>query len=273
MHRIAALVLGAIVLAGCALAPVPTRRPVSTAAPDPSTAAVEPTIAPPTVATSPTPAELRAHGDPLEPPPVPDAAACDSLLRADEAAAAAIRTDLRIPAIATDPATVASVARDPAASTATLGIPLTAAETAALRTDRGPNPQATEAIEAWVNVGAADRFGGIWIDPPGSHSYVVAIVDGDSATLSIARCLEKADTRYVWASLSIREGRARAQRIAADMQALRAQGVEVNSVGYQENEGTVVVGVTHPTSELQTLFLARYGPPLRLEEEGPIVEY
>ena len=208
-----------------------------------------------------------------EPGPVPEPAACDALLRADQAVAAAIRTDLHVPEIPSDQGTIAAVADDPAASTETLGIPLTSNETAALRRNGVAVHDPTAAIANWVNVGAADRFGGLWIDPPGSEHFVVAIVGGDPATLTLARCLERVDTRYVWANLSIGEGRAKAHRIGSDIQALQAQGLDINGVGYRENEGTVVVGVTTPTSELLTLLLARYGPPLRLEQMGPVVEF
>lgn len=269
MRRFAALVLVALAASGCATTPpAPSAPGDAPAAPGPSRASSE--------APAPTPGATlvveRVHGEPLDAGPKPDPAACDTRLRSETAVAMAIRADLHVQAIATDQATIERVAKDPGASTKALGIPLTASEAAALQKDRGAGEPA-DAIQAWVNVGAANRFGGLWIDPPGSHSYVVAIVDGDPDTLALARCLERVETRYAWANLSIGEGRAHAQRIANDMQALRAQGVEINSVGYLENEGTVVVGVTHPSSELQTLFLARYGPPLRLEEEGPIIEY
>jgi hypothetical protein len=198
---------------------------------------------------------------------------CDTRLRSEETAAAAIRVDLRVPEIATDPTAIAAIAKDPAASTETLGIPLTAAEAAALRKQGMVVGDPSATITYWVNVGAPDRFGGVWIEPPGSSHFVVAIVNGDPATLALARCLERVDTRYAWADLSIGEGRAKAHRIGSDIQALQAQGMEINGVGYRENEGNVVVGVTHPSSELLTLLLARYGPPLRLEEMGPVIEY
>ena len=271
MTRFSALLaLIAVVAIACAQAPNVTSRPNGSAdsnQPSPFAPTATPALPPAT------PAVQHAHGDPLGPGSMPDAAACDALLRADQAVAAAIRTDLHEPEIPNDPGTVAAVAEDPAASTEVLGIPLTAREAAALQKNQIAVHDPTAAIENWVNVGAADRFGGLWIDPPGSQHYVVAIVDGDPATLTLARCLERVDTRYVWANTSIGEGRARAHRIGSDMQALRAQGLDINGVGYRENEGTVVVGATTPTSELLSLLLARYGPPLRLEQMGPVVEY
>jgi len=271
MTRLAAVIaLIAVVAIACGRAPDVTSGPIaSDHADQPSPLAPTATPAAPPA----TPAVEHAHGDPLVPGPVPDPAACDALLRAEQAVAAAIRTDLHTPEIASDQGTVAAVADDPAASTETLGIPLTAREAAALQKNQIAVDDPTAAIENWVNVGAADRFGGLWIDPPGSKHYVVAIVDGDPATLTLARCLERVDTRYVWANLSIGEGRARAHRIGTDMLALRAQGLDINGVGYRENEGTVVVGVTTPTPELLSLLLARYGPPLRLEQMGPSVEF
>jgi hypothetical protein len=268
MRRFAGFALAAIVAAGCGSSlPAPSTDASRSEAPGQS--------APPTAAATAaaTPLAEHLHGEPLDAGPTPNSAACDARLRSEETVAAAIRTDLRVPEIAADPATIAAVAKDPAASTDVLGIPLTAAETAALRRQGMVVGDPSATISNWVNVGAPDRFGGVWIDPPGSNRYVVAIVNGDPATLALARCLERVDTRYAWANLSIGEGRARAHRIGNDMQALRAQGMEINGVGYRENEGNVVVGVTHPSTELLTLLLAQYGPPLRLEEMGPAIEY
>jgi hypothetical protein len=267
MRRLAGIALAALVALGCGQSlPAPSSQPIASVGPGKTAPPAAPATAPPT------PLADHVHGEPLDAGPAPAAAHCDARLRKEEAAAAAIRTDLRVPEIATDPATIDAVARDPAASTKTLGIPLTAAETAALRKQGMVVDDPSATITYWVNVGAPERFGGVWIDPPGSTHYVAAIVNGDPATLALARCLERVDTRYAWASLSIGEGRALANRIGADMQALRAQGMEINGVGYRENEGNVVVGVTHPTSELLSLLLARYGPPLRLEEMGPVVD-
>ena len=217
----------------------------------------------------------HAHGEPIAvvPSGAPDAAACDLRLRAEQLAAQRIRQELRTDGISVDPVAVKTAAGDPGATTAVLGIPLTASELNAL-TKSGSALDGASALSYWVSAGAPERFGGIWIDPPGTSRYVVAIVGGDADTLGLARCLAEAnggvDVHFVWANVSLAEGRALAERIGNDMAALRASGVQINGVGYQENEGTVIVGVTAPTPELERQLIERYGQPIRLEKQGPL---
>jgi len=224
---------------------------------------------------APAPSIAHAHGEPIQVDPsgAPDAAGCDVRLRAEQLAAQRIRQELRTDGISVDPVAVKTAAGDPGATTAVLGIPLTASELNAL-TKSGSALDAASALSYWVSAGAPERFGGIWIDPPGSSRFVVAIVGGDADTLELARCLATAnggvDVHFVWANVSLAEGRALAARIGNDMQALRASGVQINAVGYQENEGTVIVGVTAPTPELERQLIERYGQPIRLEQQGPL---
>jgi hypothetical protein len=123
----------------------------------------------------------------------------------------------------------------------------------------------------WVSAGAPERFGGIWIDPPGSNRYVIAIVGGDPDTLALARCFEGPDVRYVWATVSKLDGEALKDRIGADMDAWRGRGVPVNSVDYDETRGVVVVGVTTVNDALVQEFQAKYGPLVRLKVQGPFI--
>jgi hypothetical protein len=222
------------------------------------------------------PSVAHAHGEPIpvDPSDAPDAAGCDVRLRAEQLAAQRIREELRTDGISVDPVAVKTAAGDPGATTAVLGIPLTASELNAL-TKSGSALDGASALSYWVSAGAPERFGGIWIDPPGSSRFVVAIVGGDADTLGLARCLAAAnggvDVHFVWANVSLADGRALAARIGNDMQALRASGVQINGVGYQENEGTVIVGVTAPTPELERQLIERYGQPIRLEQQGPVI--
>jgi hypothetical protein len=185
-------------------------------------------------------------------------------------AAARIRTELRVDGVSTDPIAVKAAAADPASNLTMLGIPLTAAEAQAVR-DSHMETDPNTPLGFWVNAGAPERFGGIWIDPPGSNRYVVAIVGGDPDTLALTRCFEGPDVRYVWATVSKRDGLAVADRIGADMGAWRARGVPVNTVSYDETKGLVVVGITDVTPALVQQFQAQYGPLVRLEVSGPIV--
>ena len=212
----------------------------------------------------------HAFGEALDPGPKPAAGVCEERLRSEQAAAARIRTELRADEVSSDPAAIKAAAADPAADLSMLGIPLTAAETQALRRS-GLAMDAATPLAYWVSVGAPSRFGGIWIDPPGSNRFVVAVVGGDPDTLGLARCVEGPDVRYVWAAVSLTDGEAIKDRIGADIGAWRARGVAVNSVDFDETNGVVTVGVTEVNDALVQQFQAMYGPVVRLKVEGPAV--
>lgn len=90
----------------------------------------------------------------------------------------------------------------------------------------------------------------------------------DSAAVRAAAADPTASTELLGIPLTTVEGN---KRMGSDMQAMRASGIEVNGVGYRENEGTVVVGMTRITPDLERLFLERHGGPLRLDEQPPSV--
>jgi hypothetical protein len=213
---------------------------------------------------------LHAYGEPLDAGPKPAAHACQQRLRSEQVAAARIRTELRVDGVSTEAVAIKAAAADPTSDLTMLGIPLTAAEAQAIRRSGTAIDPGTP-LAFWVNAGAPERFGGIWIDPPGSNRYVAAVVGGDPDTLALARCVEGPDARYVWATVSMADGQAVADRIGADMQGWRARGVPVNLVDYDETKGVVVVGVTTVTDALVQQFQSQYGPLVRLEVEGPIV--
>jgi hypothetical protein len=213
---------------------------------------------------------LHPYGEALDAGQKPTADACQQRLRSEQVAAARIRTELGVDGVSAEPVAVKAAAADPTTDLTMLGIPLTAAEMQAIRTSGTAMDPATP-LGFWVNAGAPERFGGIWIDPPGSNRYVVAVVGGDLDTLALTRCVEAPDTRYVWATVSKADGEAVKDRIGADMDAWRGHGVLVNSVDYDETTGAVVVGVTTVTDALAQEFQATYGPLVRLEVQGPIV--
>jgi hypothetical protein len=125
-----------------------------------------------------------------------------------------------------------AAAADPTADTATVGIPLTAGELTALRAS-GIALDRSAPIRYWVQVGEPGRFGGVWMDPPGSGRLVVAIPDSDPAAATLARCLDAgADVPHVAATRSLADLNALNARISADMGSLRSGGVLIQSVGW-----------------------------------------
>ncbi len=210
-----------------------------------------------------------AHGVPIDPGPRPSADECGRMIRADLAAAKRIRADLRLDGVPSDDGAVQAAASDPGADLSTLGIPLQASEVNAIgKSGIGLDEHSSLAI--LVHAGAPERFGGIWIDPPGTDRYVVAVIGPDVATLARARCVEGANTHYVTARMSLEAGQAIQDRITADWQALAAQGIKLAMIAYDETKGIVVVGVTGLTEEIRRRLTEKYGD-IVVEEQGPIV--
>lgn len=211
-------------------------------------------------------------GEPLDPGLRPDAAACRRQLTADIDAAKRLRTELRIDGISSTDAAVTAAADDPGADVATLGIPLTTTELATLRAS-GTLIDHSSPLVFWVQAAEPGRFGGIWIDPPGSSRYVVAILNSDRAALTLARCLDgEVDVRYVAATRSVADHNALVARISADMDELRSNGVLIQSVGISVRTSVmvVVVGVTGVTDAIRAELTARYGDAIVVEEQPPI---
>lgn len=249
--------LGVALLAGCAV------QPGSPAA------ATERTT--PSVSATPS-ARMLQPGEGVSPPPRPDGAACRNLLVADVDAAKRVRADLRIEDVSATDAAVTAAAADPIADIATLGIPLTTSELTALRASGIALDRSTP-ILYWVQVGEPGRFGGVWMDPPGSGRLVVAILDSDPVAATLARCLDVgADVAYVAATRSLTDLNALNARISADMAELRSGGVLIQSVGIGVSGSTmvVVVGVTGLTDAIRAELVGRYGNTIVVEEQGPI---
>lgn len=213
-------------------------------------------------AADPPPSILHAHGDPLAVNAPPNRVACDARFRAETEAARRIRAEVTF--LPADDAAIASAAADPASTTDLLGIPLTVIERNMVRaSDLGLGDWM--ALHYWVRIGAPERFGGMWIDPPGTNQRVVAIVGGDPDTIGLAQCLGPVGARFVWADLSLTDGHAIADRIAADAPALRARGFEIHSTSYEEDKGVVVIGVSEILPGLEKELADRYGAPVRVE--------
>jgi hypothetical protein len=216
------------------------------------------------------PSSIPAHqyGEPIDAGAKPDPATCQQLIRSNVAGAMRIRASLSTPGVAADEATVRAAAADPASNIARVGVPLRPDETAALKAS-AISIDPWSPISFWVDAGAPERFGGLWLD--GGTS--VAVVDGDGESLALARCVEPntADMHYVWATVSQAAGRAVQTRIGNDMAGWNARGVQINMTYYDVKTGTVHVGVSAPNAELEAAFRDAYGPIVRLEKAGPLV--
>jgi hypothetical protein len=206
-----------------------------------------------------------AQGTPIDPGAKPAVAECARLLQEEIAAAKLIRAEFGV--AATDLA-VGAAADDPNADLGALGIPITQAELAAVRKS-GFFIDAKTRIASWAHIGATDRFGGVWIDPPGSDQFVVSIVGSNPRTLALARCVEPPKVRYVHAVRSLAEGLALQQRVNDDWQALQAQGIAINGTSYSEIEGILEIGVGVLTPEIESLLRQRYGEGVRVLQQGP----
>jgi hypothetical protein len=205
------------------------------------------------------------YGTPIEAGPKPDPGRCQQLIRAEIGTAIRTRAELMTPGVATDEVAVRAAAEDPTADIHALGIPLTAMELRALK-GNGMGMDAGTPIAFWVNVGARERFGGIWLRGGATN---VAVVRGDPATLALARCIEPADAAYVWAGVSKAEGEALLSRVASDMDRWRADGIAINQIDYDETAGVVTVGVSEPTQQALDALQAAYGSLIRVVKQDP----
>jgi hypothetical protein len=219
------------------------------------------------VACNAAPTNLPNHhyGDPIEPGPKPDVATCQHLLRSDIDGATRIRAALSAAGLSTDAASAWAAAADPAANTALVGIPLTAAEVTTLRR-AGVAFDPSDALSYWVSSGAPERFGGMWIE---DGVAMVAVVNGDAGALQLARCVEPPAAREVWADISYADGLAILSRISADRARWGPQGGPINMADYDVSTGFVDVGVTTPSALLEATLRDAYGPRIRIHQEGP----
>jgi hypothetical protein len=246
-----------IIAAGCSVRLPPTHGPS-----DPSNA--------PASTLPPIERPLR-FGEPIELTPEPPTEDCDLRLRSDFAAAQAIRENLGIDDIATDPPTVERVAGDPTADLFTLGIPLLPADLAAIR-ERGYAFEPGDALTLWVKVGRPDLFGGVWIDPAGGNRHVVSVVDADPLTVALGQCLAGgADVRYVVALTSYAEGQARQDAVTNQIPELQAIGIGFSSVSYKENEGVLEIGLIEVTPEAVAELRRRFGDDVRVIQRAWVV--
>lgn len=236
-RRVAALI-AVFVLASCDAAPPPSTSPVP----------------------------VIAYGTPIDAGRKPDPAACQDRLRSAIGGAIRIRAGLVPYGVAATERAAVVAAADPAADTATFGIPLTSSELLAIQRG-GVAVDPWSALSNWVDTGAPERFGGMWLE---GANVVVTVVNGDPASLELARCVEPDAARYLWADISQADGRAIQDRLAKDMQHLAAAGVAINLTYYDVKTGLVMVGVTTPTPEIMSVLQETYGDRIRVIQEGPI---
>jgi len=209
-------------------------------------------------------------GEPLDPGLRPSPEACRQQLTADVGAAKRLRVELRTADIASTDAAVKAAANDTGADINTLGIPLSGAELTALHAS-GIFIDRASPLLFWVQTGEPQRFGGIWIDPPGGARYVVGILNSDPTALALARCLDAGiDVRYVTAARSVADDNALVVHISADMGALQSSGVHIVSVGIgvRASAMIVIVGVTGLTEAIRTELIGRYGDAIVVEEQA-----
>lgn len=210
-------------------------------------------------------------GEALPPVEAPSAASCERMLRVDLGAARAIRSGLSAYyGLATDDARLTTAASDPSADLTMLGIPLLPDDIAALT---GMAILDWTPLVSWASTGRQDLFGGMWIDPPGSQSVVLSIVDGDRAAHELARCLEQPglQVRYVAAKRSQADLHAIQAAIEADRKTLPAEGIDLVGTAQLTNENIVLVGVQGLTDEIAAELIERYGEGIRVEEDRPSV--
>lgn len=211
---------------------------------------------------APTTAPSLPYGTRIDAGPKPDPARCQALIRAEIGPAMKIRSELA--SVETDEATARAAAADPRADILSVGIPLTREELRGV-TFNGLALEPHTAMGFWVNVGAPDRFGGMWLD----GALRVAVVHGDPATLAIARCIEPPAVSYVWADVSLAEGTAMLDRIGSDRDQWRGRGIAINTIEYEETKGVVTVGVSEPTEQKLAALQGVYGPLIRLVKADP----
>jgi hypothetical protein len=204
---------------------------------------------------SPTSVAVQA-GEPLEPGLRPSAEICRQQLTADVGAAKRLRAELRTAGIPSTDAAVKAAANDPGADITALGIPFSGAELTALHAS-GIFIDRASPLLFWVQTGEPQRFGGVWMDPPGSGRYVVGILSSDPTALALARCLDAGiDVRYVTAARSVADDNALVARISADMGALQSSGVHISSVGIGMRASVMIV------------IVGRYGDAIVVEEQA-----
>jgi hypothetical protein len=124
----------------------------------------------------------------------------------------------------------------------------------------------------WVQTGEPQRFGGIWVDPPGSARFVVSILGTDPTALALARCLDAGlDVRYVTATRSVADETALVARISTDMGEFQSSGIHIVSagIGVRASVMIVIVGVTGLTEAIRAELVARYGDSIVVEEQAP----
>lgn len=219
---------------------------------------------------SPSLADVRA-GNPLDAGLRQSADACRQLLTADVGAAKRLRVELRISDIRSTDAAVNAAAADAGADVTTLGIPLTSAELTALHMS-GISIELSSPLLFWVQTGEPQRFGGIWVDPPGSARFVVSILGTDPTALALARCLDAGlDVRYVTATRSVADETALVARISTDMGEFQSSGIHIVSagIGVRASVMIVIVGVTGLTEAIRAELVARYGDSIVVEEQAP----
>ena len=200
-----------------------------------------------------------AGGVPISMPVRPAAADCDALVRREVGVAVAARAALGSTIAATLQAAT-DAADDPDADLLSYGIPLTQTEVKLL-TAAGVWPDPVSVIAYWtathpMNFSAPNLSGG---------TLTVTVRKSEAGILAETRCFESGSildrVRYVTAPTATRsELDALLARIAADRNALRAQGVEITTAWTDETTGVVVVGVKTMTVGIAAKLIAAYGP-------------
>ncbi len=211
-----------------------------------------------------------AHGQDLDAGPAPDATTCQALIRRDLSGALDVRRELNIPGLTATEDAARAAAADPGADVTTLGIPATADELAAVQAS-GVATDGGFAVSVRANSTLTHRFGGVWIDPPASGRMIVSVVGGDQVAADLIQCIQGGSkVRFVVSGTSLADGEARKDRVSADMGRLRAAGIAISSIDWDETREVLVVGVSSDLGAATRLLRERYGPQTEVVSQQPI---
>lgn len=213
--------------------------------------------------------DARPHGAPIAVPSRPSQDLCDTWLRADIKLAVTIRAVMGVEGVDDTEAAAESAAGDPRADTLHYGIPLTQAELESANESIGP----TDATVGLAGLVAArpETLNALWLD---GDSLTVSVLQADQAVLERALCLERGPAagkvQYVTAGIPAAELAALGDRIHAERDALKREGIEVTVVSSDPTTETVRVGVADASPAVVARLIDRYGTVVVVEETtGP----